>query len=61
MQLQQQVNAMDSICQPLVDKLQLWAGVAAAEYAADGDMQGWEAEEGKAGSSEDSYIKVRLG
>ena len=61
-QLQQQVNGMGSICEPLVDKLQMWEGVAAAEYAADGDMQGWEAEERKVGrSSEDSYLEVRLG
>ena len=58
--MQQQANAVEKVCQPLVDQVKLWEEVAAAEYAADGDVQGWEAEQQVAQSSEDRYIQVRL-
>lgn len=56
--LQQQANAIASICQPLVDKVKLWEQVAAAEYAADGDAEGWHPHEAPVESSEDKYMKV---
>ena len=43
--VQQQANAVEKICQPLVDQVKLCEKVAAAECAADGDVQGWEAEQ----------------
>ena len=57
-QVQQQANAIASVCQPLVDKVKLWEDVAAAEYAADGSMQGWHPDQAVTESSEDKYLKV---
>lgn len=57
-QVQQQANPILNICQPLVDKVKLWEDVAAAEYAADGDLQGWHPHQARNESSEDQYLKV---
>ena len=59
--LQHQANGMQAVCRPLVDSAKQWEEVAAAEYAADGDMQGWQQDNATPESSEDKFLKVLTG
>lgn len=53
-------NAAD-ICRPLVDSVKVWEGIAAAEYAFDGVLDGWDSDsEMPQESAEDKYLQVSL-
>ena len=48
---------MEDVCRPLIDQVQAWEGIAAAEYAVDGSMDGWDDDKIKYQSSEDSTFR----
>jgi len=54
----QQSNAVEDVCRPLVDQVKAWEGIAAAEYAVDGSMDGWDDDKKQSQSSEDKYLLV---
>ncbi len=49
---------MEDVCQPLTDQVKAWEGIAAAEYAVDGSMDGWDDDKKQSQSSEDKYLQV---
>jgi len=54
----QQCNAVEDICRPLVDQVKAWEGIAAAQYAIDGGMDGWDSDDPPPETSEDKYLQV---
>lgn len=57
-QIQHPIAAAD-ICRPLVDSVMVWEGIAAAEYAFDGVLDGWDSDsEMPRESVEDKYLQV---
>lgn len=57
----QRPNAAADICRPLVDSVKAWEGIAAAEYAFDGVVDGWDSDsEMPQESAEDKYLQVSL-
>ncbi|DBB00652.1 TPA: hypothetical protein ACH3X3_002330 [Trebouxia sp. C0006] len=52
----QQSNAVEDVCRPLIDQVKAWEGIAAAVYAVDGSMDGWDDDNKKPQSSEDKYL-----
>jgi hypothetical protein len=46
--------------QPILDRSQLWADIAAASFGADGVMDGWDSDNEQPQSSESKYLRVRL-
>ena len=50
-------EAADADVVPVVDQLALWAGIAKAEYAADGDAAGWDSEPEEEETEQERYIK----
>ena len=54
-------NAAADVCRPLVDSVKVWESIAAAEYAFDGNLDGWDSDsETPPDSAEDKYLQVRL-
>ena len=56
-------NAAAEICRPIVDSVKVWESIAAAEYALDGVLDGWDSDselEMPPESAEDKYLQVRL-
>ena len=52
-------NAAAEICRPLVDSVKVWERIAAAEYALDGVLDGWESDsEMPLESAEDKYLQA---
>ncbi len=49
---------MEDVCRPLIDQVKAWEGIAAAVYAVDGSMDGWDDDNKKPQSSEDKYLLV---
>lgn len=57
----QHPSAPAGVYRPLVDSVKVWESIAAAEYAFDGVLDGWDSDsETPPESAEDKYLQVRL-